>query len=218
MGKRSPYRLEDLGRTYGRLRVVGPIESRLLGKRVRRFVWCECGCGDRHLARLSGLVAGRVRSCGCDRAAGLRRHNALRRGTGVYRSAEYRTWERMKARCYRSDHRGYRHYGGRGIAVCARWLGSFAAFLSDMGVRPAGCSIERLDVNGDYEPGNCVWADKYVQALNKRTTRWVEVAGRRVKLADLCRERGLDLRVVGSRLRLGWSVAAALGRPVVRRK
>jgi hypothetical protein len=87
-----------------------------------------------------------------------------------------------------------------------------------MGVRPAGCSIERLDVNGDYEPGNCVWADKYVQALNKRTTRWVEVAGRRVKLADLCRERGLDLRVVGSRLRLGWSVAAALGRPVVRRK
>lgn len=82
--------------------------------------------------------------------------------------AEYSTWNGMKSRCYCPNGESYRHYGGRGITVCARWRQSFKHFMRDMGPRPAGTSIDRIDVNGNYEPKNCRWATREVQSRNKR--------------------------------------------------
>lgn len=82
--------------------------------------------------------------------------------------AEYVTWNAMKNRCTCPNNQSYVHYGGRGITVCARWLRSFQHFLEDMGPRPAGTSIDRIDVNGNYERKNCRWATREVQARNKR--------------------------------------------------
>ncbi len=84
------------------------------------------------------------------------------------KSPTYNSWQAMKRRCYRPNHKNYADYGGRGIQVCARWRKSFDAFLADMGPRPEGMTLDRADVNGSYEPGNCRWATKSEQNYNQR--------------------------------------------------
>lgn len=81
---------------------------------------------------------------------------------------EYMTWSSMRERCTNASLGHYKHYGGRGIRVCERWMNSFDAFFEDMGVRPEGLTLDRIDVNGDYEPGNCRWATWAVQVANRR--------------------------------------------------
>jgi len=86
---------------------------------------------------------------------------------GGVKSRTYRSWECMRNRCMNPDHERFPRYGGRGIKVCVRWAVSFAAFLEDMGVRPAGATLDRIDPDGDYKPSNCRWADDATQRSNK---------------------------------------------------
>lgn len=121
----------------------------------------------------------------------------------------YVTYRSMLLRCYYPSHGGYRWYGAKGVRVCLRWRRNFFDFVSDMGPRPDGHQLERRDRNGDYEPENVRWASKAEQALTNSRTR--RVSGTSLRQAALA--RGLDPRLVGARLRLGWSEERALSEP-----
>lgn len=124
---------------------------------------------------------------------------------------ERRSWTHIKQRCYNPRNRKYPHYGGRGIRMCDRWLNSFAAFAADMGPRPSPKhSIDRIDVNGNYEPGNCRWATVLEQARNNRRTVNVTAFGRTQCIAAWASELGLDRVTLARRIAAGLSVEAAL--------
>src|SRR4051812_34367320 len=103
----------------------------------------------------------------------------------MMKNPAYWSWQNMRQRCTNPNATGYHRYGGRGITVCERWERSFEAFLSDMGPRPEGFTIERCDNNGNYEPGNCKWASRRAQSRNVRRNLVCEIAGIEYLAADL---------------------------------
>lgn len=146
---------------FGRLVALWPQNKDKRGL----YLWlCLCDCGRETVVRGSDLREGKTKSCGClhDELASKRnfRHGHSK-GTRTYRS-----WMAMRDRCRYSNHKDYEHYGGRGIKVCERWQ-SFENFLADMGERPVGLTLDRIDPNGNYEPGNCRWATWSEQRENQ---------------------------------------------------
>lgn len=132
------------------------------------------------------------------------------------RRPEYNTWCNMLQRC-RTSSPAYSLYGGRGISVCERWVNSFDDFVSDMGRRPAGASIERIDNNRGYEPSNCKWATKQEQANNRRSNRLIEHGGQTKTLAQWAAALGMQQQTLHARLnRSGWPTEHALTRPLRR--
>jgi len=150
-----------IGRRFGRLRVISEARSHS----THRYWNCHCICSGRSRVRNDDLTRGRINSCGC-----LRREVAaqLKFSHGGSRLPEYRVWECMRRRCFERRHKSFKHYGKRGITVCKRWL-NFRNFIADMGRRPhPKLTIERVNNNDNYRPGNCIWASRKVQARNTR--------------------------------------------------
>lgn len=167
-----------------------------------------CDCGASKLTSGKLLRSGKAKSCGC-----LAR--SLVRTPGERRSR--RSWEHMLARCYDSRTSKYARYGGRGIAVCDRWRDSFPQFLSDMGERPSGMTLGRIDNDGDYSPRNCRWETVAQQAANTSRTRWVTFTGKRERLVVVSSRFGISPSVVHGRLNMGWSEEKSFMTPVMRR-
>lgn len=184
----------------GRLTVLA-ISSRR-ANRSCRFWLCACNCGNFTTVKGSELRGQGTRSCGC-----LAVERATTHGdSGKNRSPEYRAWAKIKTRCYNAKQSHWPYYGGRGIQVCERWRGQngFENFLTDMGRRPSDKhSIERDDVNGNYESDNCRWATKKEQAGNRRNTLYVVVDGKKIPLKSACVEAGVNYYSARARLKKG---------------
>jgi hypothetical protein len=134
---------------------------------------------------------------------------------GCADTPEYNVWYGMRQRCSYAKHSTYRLYGGRGIRVCDRWQHSFENFIADMGPRPsAEHSIDRIDNDGHYEPGNCRWALGRDQFRNMRTNRHLTLNGRTQTMVEWARELSMDVRTLHTRLKKGWTVERALTTPV----
>jgi hypothetical protein len=135
----------------------------------RRFQ-CKCDCGTIKDVVLSTLRNNDSPSCGCIKTERMKNAKYFLKHSKSS-SREYSSYHCMKTRCYNTKSPNYKYYGGDGIKVCDRWLNSFENFYEDMGDRPEGTSIDRIDFNGNYEPSNCRWADKITQARNKRNVK-----------------------------------------------
>jgi hypothetical protein len=131
---------------------------------------------------------------------------------GNGRTPEYTAWRNMINRCTNPGVRSYPRYGGRGIAVCGRWRQNFAAFLADVGFRPGpGYTLDRIDSNGDYEPGNCRWATQVEQQNNRRDNHVITFGGVSKTLSEWARDLGIAPATLQTRInRRGWSLERAL--------
>lgn len=135
---------------------------------------------------------------------------------GQHGTPTHLVWQGIKRRC-NTEHAKPARYALEGVTVCERWANSFESFLADMGERPSiKHSIDRIDIDRGYEPGNCRWATVMEQAANKRNNRWIEFNGERKHLAEWARCVGLGVSTLRHRLQSGWSVAKALTTPLAR--
>ena len=179
--------------------------------------WCRCDCGIEKHVWGTHLTRGNTKSCGCSNF-GSRKHGEW---NGRKYSSEYMALAQIIQRCSNPDDPAYHHYGGRGIKVCEEWnsMFKFSAFLDHVGRRPSPAhSIDRIDVDGHYKPGNVRWATRKTQSRNRRDTVFVEYNGERISAADLADRNGINIDSFKSRLRLGWPIEDAIRIPVKHRK
>jgi len=171
---------------------------------------CKCDCGTESVVATSNLTTGNSHSCGCRREH-VSRDKALRHGLADSRI--HRSWMSMRRRCEDHNHSAYANYGGRGIVVCARWQ-KFENFAADMGPMPRGYTLDRIDVNGNYEPSNCRWASYKQQARNTRTNRLLTCNGETHCVAEWAEIKGMSVKTLGTRLSRGWTIERALNHAV----
>lgn len=166
---------------------------------------CQCQCGVQKIIGSRYLRDGRSRSCGCLQVEQISKRSTTHGGTKNNKiSSEYVAWRNMKARCYRPEVKEYKNYGGRGIKICNRWLLSFESFYQDMGKKPTSKhSIDRIDVNGNYEPKNCRWATRKEQSRGLRKNVWFIVNGVPVIQKELSKMVGVSEPTIMKKLKDG---------------
>jgi hypothetical protein len=154
------------GDRYGRLTILQEVEPSYYSNKPYRNFSCLCDCGNKKIVKLDSLNRKYTTSCGCYNKEKVIETNTTH---GLTKTPEYRTWHNMKQRCYNPNSKRYSDWGGRGIKVCDEWINSFETFLKDMGKRPDGCSIDRIDNDGNYESSNCRWITSKEQSYNRRS-------------------------------------------------
>lgn len=197
------------GIKYGRLTVVKRVENSRNGS--SRWL-CRCDCGEERIHTAGHLNYGDVLSCGC-----LGKESRLHSNTshGGSKTKLYRVWHSMKDRCLLETSRAFKHYGGRGISVCEEWLKyePFYRWAIENGYKE-GLSIDRIDVDGNYEPSNCRWVSKAIQANNKRSNRVICYNGISHTAREWSEILGIKYTTLIKRLDEGWSVEDAFERPI----
>lgn len=172
--------------------------------------WCRCDCGVEREVNAESLRRQRSRSCGC-----LQREVAAdgRRTHGLVACGSYHVWWGMHQRCYDEKHKAYQHYGAKGVRVCERWH-DLPSFVADMGARPAGTTLDRIDATGNYEPDNCRWATAVQQIRHRSNTLMVAYQGETLAFAELLGRYGVVTtrrhekcyKRAYARYKLGWDL------------
>jgi len=171
---------------------------------------CVCKCGNRRPVFAQSLKSGASRGCGCT-VSKMATQRLTKHGKSS--SPVYKGWAAMKDRCFNPRNTHYAEYGGRGITVCDRWRYSFTNFLKDMGERKPGMTIERIDNDGNYEPGNCKWATRREQQRNRRACNYLNFNGETLCISEWADRTGLRHETIRSRLNRGWSIEKTLSTP-----
>lgn len=196
------------GQVFGRLTAVELVRRDESSN--NRHVWrFKCECGTIKDIIIQTVRNGTTQSCGCIAREVLIKRNTVH-GLSKSNKEEYRSWKDMRARCSNPKNKDYKDYGERGITICDRW-NDFSLFLYDMGKKQSQQqTLDRIDVNGNYEPSNCRWADAETQANNKRNNRKLEHNGETKTLSQISRDNNIERNVVSYRLSVGMSIEEAI--------
>lgn len=160
------------------------------------IMWlCECSCGTRKPVKAQSLRDGTSTNCGC---------KGKNFKHGMTKTRTFKSWDAMLSRCNNPNDKSFDRYGGRGITVCKRWNDSFEAFFADMGERPEGMSLDRVDNSNGYSKANCRWADAKKQQRNTSVSKSMTFDGRTAALIDWATETGLNYSMLLRRLNAGW--------------
>jgi len=196
------------GLKFGGLTAIRPLIED--GAKIKWVCSCECGgetvtCGTR-------LKTGHTKSCGCRISSVLKERNTTH---GLRQTPEYRIWAGMNNRCHNPNENSYPRYGGRGITVCDEWRDDFMAFFSHIGPRPSvKHSIDRIDNDLGYKPGNVRWATREQQSRNRECIVEHEFNGVRATIPELAAIHGYPAQEIRKRLWRGWSIERALTQPM----
>ncbi len=197
------------GLKFGRLTVI----SFLRIDPNRGATWdCVCDCGNHVEANRDSLVSGRRKSCYCLRSEHGRWRGKSNIRHGLTNSRTYASWHQMRIRCSAKKGIHFKNYRERGIRICARW-NVFENFLADMGERPAGKTLDRINNNGNYEPSNCRWATPTEQERNTRANRIIEHNGKKLCAAEWSEVAGISQGTICRRLDNGWTTEQTLTIP-----
>lgn len=206
-----PKRVDLTGRRFGYLTAIKPTR---MTKDHSQLWLCRCDCGNFKEVEARYLKRNRPHNCGC---MTKKLQNSRNKTHGASGTRLYYVWRSIRYRCERESSSEYPSYGGRGISVCAEWRDSFPAFQEwalsngyDENAPRGECTIDRIDVDGDYEPSNCRFVSIEAQANNRRNNRYVIVNGVTRTVSEWCRENGLSRATVDSRLKMGWEPARAV--------
>lgn len=190
------------GKKFGKLLVLEKASDK--DKRGRSLYLCKCDCGNTVFVSRNLLISGQKKSCGC-----LRKEKPNRFTHLMSYTREYRIWAEMIKRCKAASHKSYPYYGGRGITVCERWE-NFENFYADMGKCPEGFTLDRIDVNGNYEQTNCRWASRKTQARNRRGNHMITFKNETHCLSEWAEIVGITRSALKQRLKRGWTLEDAL--------
>lgn len=194
----------EIGKKYGRWTIIAEGSHKHYLNTIDKHVICKCDCGVIKNISLGSIRQGKSTSCGCynkEFASKNNRTHGYLVGLNGGHTPEYEIWIKMKGRCFNPSDKNYNDYGARGITVCERWQYSFPNFISDMGVRPSkDFSIERVDVDGNYEPSNCKWLPLSLQNRNKRNSVRFTLNGETMGLTEWCRDLKLSYSMMRHRV------------------
>lgn len=190
------------GQKFGKLKVIRRVENNKQGN--AQFL-CKCDCGKEIIVRSSNLIQKHTVSCGCLRAITKTKHNS-------YKTRLYKVYRGMISRCLEKTNKEYSNYGARGITVCNEWKNNFLAFRDwalnngyDENAKYGECTIDRIDVNGNYEPSNCRWINLKLQAKNTTRTIKITYKGKTQCLKDWAEELKIDYQTLRKKLKKGYS-------------
>lgn len=198
--------LDITGEKYGKLTAV----KRFDGGGRHTYWQFVCDCGTDKAIKLDHVRSGRVVSCGCHRAS-VTSARSITHGHSIGRkeSRELSSYNSAKSRCQNPNDEKYPNYGARGIRMCDAWANDASLFIAYMGPRPIGHTLDRIDTDGHYEPGNCRWATSHQQARNRTDNVVVQYQGLSMILKDYAALMGIDYKRLHARLRKGMSLEAA---------
>lgn len=205
------------GQKFNRLTVIRKAKNYSGG----RTLWvCQCECGKEIFVNGYNLRQGFTKSCGCLQKEIATKNCKLRTKHNLINSSLYTVWASMKQRCSNKNGLAYKNYGGRGITICDEWVNDFQAFY-DWAINNGykhNLTIDRINNDGNYEPSNCRWVTRSVQAKNRRSNHYITFNSETHIISDWAKLYNIPLNVFCRRLKRGWSFEDAVSKPIIKYK